>query len=122
MMIHVQPVLTSGQQLVAAYFIVALLIFLPKWAARKLSARVRRASVSSLIAMMFFCSVAVHVCANKPQTNDTDGVDAPCYGLLFGGATGGLGLPQPMPAIAELQDLQTLNYDPFPEEEIYLWC
>ena len=43
-MILVQPVLTSGQQLVAAYFIVALLIVLPKWAARKLSARVRRAS------------------------------------------------------------------------------
>ena len=66
-MIHVQPVLTSGQQLVAAYFIVALLIVLPKWAARKLSARVRRASVSSLIAMMFFCSVGRDVSPTSPD-------------------------------------------------------
>ena len=113
-MTYAQLTMALVLQLVAAWFVVALLVVLLKWASRKLSAKVSCASVSGLIAMMFFCSVTVHVCANKPQTNDTDGVDAPCYGLLFGGATGGLGLLQPMPAIAELQDLQILNYDPFP--------
>ena len=113
-MTYAQLTMALVLQLVAAWFVVALLVVLFKWASRKLSAKVRCASVSGLIAMMFFCSVTVHVCANKPQTNDTDGVDAPCYGLLLGGAIGDPGLLETMPPIAELQDLRSLSYDPFP--------
>jgi len=49
-----------------------------------------RRSNLSLTALIVFSGIAVHVCATKPQTNDTDNAGAPVYGLLFNsGVIGG---------------------------------
>ena len=55
----------------------------------------RKCSLISFLLFVLTCGVTVHVCATKPQTNDTDGVDAPTYGLMsayvppaIGGLTG----------------------------------
>ena len=55
----------------------------------------RKCSLISFLLFVLTCGVTVHVCATKPQTNDTDDVDAPTYGLMsayvppeIGGLTG----------------------------------
>ena len=42
----------------------------------------RKCSLISFLLFVLTCGVTVHVCATKPQMNDTDDVDAPTYGLM----------------------------------------
>ena len=80
---------------VAMFFTAALVWQLMLAVADELRRTSRRCSTISLVLFSIMCVMTVHVCANKPQTNDTDGVAAPTYGLLssyippeIGGLTG----------------------------------
>ena len=67
---------------VALLFAVALVWQLALAAADELRRTSRRCTAISFVLFMLMCGVTVHVCATKPQTNDTDGVAAPTYGML----------------------------------------
>ena len=62
---------------VALFFVAVLVWQLALAAADELRRTSRCCSTISLVLFAIMCVMTVHVCANKPQTNDTDGVAPP---------------------------------------------
>ena len=67
---------------VAMFFAVALVWHLAMSAVDEVCCASRRYSKISLALFSLACVITVRVCATKSQTNDTDGVNAPTYGLM----------------------------------------
>ena len=64
------------------FFAVALVWHLAMSAVDEVCCASRRYSKISLALFSLACVITVRVCATKSQTNDTDGVNAPTYGLM----------------------------------------
>lgn len=66
----------------AMFFAVALAWRLAMSAVDEVRCASRRYSKLSIALFSLACVITVRVCATKPQTNDTDGVDVPTYGMM----------------------------------------
>lgn len=66
----------------AMFFAVALAWRLAMSAVDEVRCASRRYSKLSIALFSLACIITVRVCATKPQTNDTDGVDVPTYGMM----------------------------------------